>query len=72
MSVAELRTVHGALEHRQLLTECKIFERDRSASTANPLDGSEQDVERSQHELSCPESTSRSTRAGDLILANNI
>jgi len=53
ISVAELGTPHGALEHGQLLTECQILERDRSVSTADQRERSKRDDERSQHELSC-------------------
>ena len=34
ISVTELGTPHGALEHDQLLTECQILECDRSVSAA--------------------------------------
>ena len=51
ISVAELGTPHGALEHGQLLTECQILERDRSVSTADQRERSKRDDERSQHEL---------------------
>ena len=71
ISVAELRTPHGALEHGQLLTECQILERDRSVSTADQRERSKRDDERSQHELSCPRSATGSTEAGDPILAND-
>ena len=63
ISVAELGTFHGALEHRQLLTEYEILERDRSVSTADQREGSEHDDERSQHELSCPAINHRINRA---------
>ena len=53
ISVAELGTPHGALEHGQLLTECQILERDRSVSTADQREKSKRDDERSQHRLSC-------------------
>jgi hypothetical protein len=69
--VAELGALHGALEHRQLLTECEILERDRSVSAADQREGSEDEDERSQHELSCPAITTESTGASDLILAND-
>ena len=71
ISVAELRTPHGALEHGQLLTECQILERDRSVSTADQRERSKRDDERSQHELSCPAISHRINRGGDLILAND-
>ena len=71
ISMAELGTPHGALEHRQLLTECQILEGDRSVSTADQPQRSKRDDERCQHELSCPAITHRINRAGDLILAKD-
>jgi hypothetical protein len=68
---ATLGTPHGALEHRQLLTECQILEGDRSVSTADQPQRSKRDDERCQHELSCPAITHRINRAGDLILAKD-
>jgi hypothetical protein len=62
ISVAELGTPHGALEHGQLLTECQILERDRSVSTADQRERSKRDDERSQHELSCPAISHRINR----------
>jgi hypothetical protein len=62
ISVAELGTPHGALEHGQLLTECQILERDRSVSTADQPERSKPDDERSQHELSCPAISHRINR----------
>ena len=70
ISLAELRTPHGALEHGQLLTERQILERDRSVSTADQPERSKRDDERSQHDVSCPAITHRINR-GDLILAND-
>ena len=54
VSVVELGTPDGALEHCHLLTECEILERDRSVSTADQRERSNGDDERSQLELSCP------------------
>jgi hypothetical protein len=54
IALADLGTVHGALEHRQLLTECQILERDRSVSTVDQREKSERNDERSQHESSWP------------------
>jgi hypothetical protein len=63
ISATESGTFHGALEHRQLLTEYEILERDRSVSIADPHEGSEHEDERSQHELSCPAINHRINRA---------
>ena len=62
ISVVELGTPHGALEHGQLLTECQILERDRSVSAADQRETSKRDDERSQHELSCPAISHRINR----------
>jgi len=51
--MAEWRTLDGAPEDGQLLTECEILKRDRSVSAADQRDRSEHDDERGQHELSC-------------------
>jgi hypothetical protein len=50
VSVAELGTPRGALEHGQLLTEGQILERDGSMSTADQRERSKGDDQRSQHE----------------------
>jgi hypothetical protein len=50
ISVAELGTPDGALEHGHLLTEYRILERDRSVSAADQRERSKRDDERSQHE----------------------
>jgi len=71
ISVAELGTPRGALEHGQLLTEGQILERDRAVSTADQRERSKRDDERSQHESSCPGTATASTGTGDLILAND-
>src|SRR5436190_6004198 len=51
ISVAELGTPHGALEHGQLLTECQILERDRSVSSADQRKRSKRDDETSMSDL---------------------
>ena len=51
--MAEWRTLDGASEDGQLLTECEILKRDRSMSAANQRDRSKHDDERGQHDLSC-------------------
>ena len=71
ISVAELGTLHGALEHRQLLTECQILERDRSVSTADQRERSKRDDERSQHERILSRHQPQDQPGGDLILAND-
>jgi hypothetical protein len=43
ISTAELGTLHGALEHRQLLTEYQILERDSPMSTADQRERSKRD-----------------------------
>ena|ERR1700674_1149282 len=71
ISVAECWTLHGAFEHRQLLTECQfssaparyppqISARDRSTTTCA-----------ASISYPVPQSTTGSTGAGDLILAND-
>jgi hypothetical protein len=62
ISVAELGTPRGALEHGQLLTEREILERDGSVSTADQRERSKRDFERKQHELSCPAISDRINR----------
>jgi hypothetical protein len=62
ISLAELRTPHGALEHGQLLTECQILERNRSVSTTDQRERSKGDDERSQHESFCPAISHRINR----------
>ena len=54
IAVAEWGTLHRALEHRQLLTQCQILERDRPVSLQHQRERSKRDDERSQHEPSCP------------------
>jgi hypothetical protein len=51
--MAEWRTLDGASEDCQLLTECKILKRDRSVPAAEQRDRSEHDDERGRYELSC-------------------
>jgi len=51
---AERPTRHRALEHRQLLTQRQILERDRPASPAPQRERSKRDDERSQQPPSCP------------------
>ena len=62
--MAEWRTLDGASEHGQLLTECQILKRDRSVSAADQRDRSEDDDERGQHELSCGATDHRIKRVG--------
>jgi len=71
ISVAELGTPRGALEHSHLLTEREILERDGSVSTAEQRERSKRDDERGQHESSCPGTATASTGTVDLILAND-
>ena len=71
ISVAELRTPHGALEHGQLLMECQILERDRSVSTADQREYRSATTSAASMSYPVPRSATESTGAGDLILAND-
>jgi hypothetical protein len=64
ISVVEWGTLGGTLEHRQLLTECQVFKRHRSVSTAEQREGSGQDDKRSMHEVSCRAIDQESKRHG--------
>ena len=64
ISVPKSGPLHGAVEHRQLLAERQVLERDRSVSSAGQRERSKCDEERSQHQLSCPAISHRLNLAG--------
>src|SRR5260221_3802724 len=67
ISAAELGTLDGALKCCQLLTECKILERDRSMSTEDQRESTS--VPSMSYPV--PRLATGSIRARDLILAND-
>ena len=64
ISGPELGTLGSVSEHRQLLTERKVLERDSSVSAADQHQGSDQHDERGQHPLSCHATDARINRLG--------
>src|SRR5437867_396274 len=70
ISAVEEGTRGVTFEHRQLLTERQVLERDGSVSTTEQPERSKQTNKLSQHALSCRSIDLRSTSAaGDQVLA---